>query len=162
MCGLRVFPGSDLPWHPLQEDPQPWERRGDSWVMLDPPELAVWARPNPALDETWDILLYALTVNGYSLAREVLGRDCGDVARDVGQRRRETGVWSGTLAELRCRLFMAQRAAHWDDGSCRGPEANRDLVALNLAICDAWAREWPAGRPQWPWTGSRPPGLGDL
>ena len=52
----REFPGCELPWHPLHEHPEPWRPSDDTWVMLAPSELAVWARPNPELERYQEIL----------------------------------------------------------------------------------------------------------
>jgi hypothetical protein len=158
----RVFTGCELPWHPLHEHPEPWRPSDETWIMLAPSELAVWARPNPELERYHDILTYGLTVNGYDLAKFVLQRDCPEVAESVRERYERSGEWSGTLVELRCTLFMTQRAAHWN--SQDGPPGSawlQSIIDLNHMICAVWDREWPVNQPPWPWKG-RPLGFGDL
>jgi len=86
----RVFPGCERPWHPLHEHPEPWRPSDETWIMLAPPELAVWARPNRGLERYYDILTYGLTVNGYDLAKRVLQRDCPEVAESVRERHKRS------------------------------------------------------------------------
>lgn len=106
----------------------------------------MWIRPNRGLTDVHDILRYALTVDGYEYARQVLGRDLFDMAEGLrercsGRRRAEAG-----FVELRLHLFFVQRALRHmgqDSAHLMGPDRVRDLVALNAALCRAWERDWP-------------------
>ena len=159
MSQAATFPGAELPWHPLHEVPEPWTPGPGGWVMLAPPEMAIWVRPNPELDDGHDVLIYGLTFNGYDYCRDVVHRDCAKLAQAVVDRRERQGHWAGSFADLRCTLFFTQRAAHWADMG-RGPDDDH-VLGLNRAICETWEREWQQHRPRAPWRG-RPLGFGDL
>ena len=159
MSQNAAFPGAELPWHPLHEVPEPWSPEPGTWIMLAPSEMAIWVRPNPALDNSQDVLIYGLTFNGYDYCRDIAHRDCAKLALAVAERRNRRGYWTGSFADLRCTLFFTQRSAHWAD-SGRGPDDDY-VLGLNRAVCEAWEREWQQHRPRLPWQG-RPLGFGDL
>lgn len=65
--------------------------------------------PQPTEGGLARIWQYALTVDGYSLARDLLGRDCAELANERRHEQRMTGQWRGTFIELRCCLFAEQQ-----------------------------------------------------
>ena len=129
----------------------------------------MWLRPNPALTDEGDILLYAISVDGYEYARVRLGRDLFEMVDDLRRSCLGPRLATAKFADLRLLLFFTQRA--WrhchqggsfvvkaDDGTQVtlqgkfGPDEQEvaALRDLHAAICDAWQREWPArsGRAQ--------------
>ncbi len=116
----------------------------------------MWRRPNPELGDAWDILAYALTVDGYAYARAILGLDLRELQGELQSKWRGPQRSTMTFVELRLLLFWEQRAAHqlWQGGSIdgvalkSGPDEDdeRRLRELNQAICAAWDREWPKRR----------------
>jgi len=100
----------------------------------------MWTRPNPDLEAIGDILLYGLTVGGYTYARTYMRIECDDVAQRVEERLHERGKWQGSFEELRLALFMKQRQAHhWDhipEGDWSG-----EVQVLYRAICAQWDLE---------------------
>lgn len=127
-------------------EPEPYVPQSGAYGNTGDLVADMWMRPNPGLDDVNDIFEYALTLDGYGYAREVLGLDLMDRAPDL------LGEWRGprrsamTYVELRLLLFWEQRAAHWNwQAPSSGPTEGdlRHLRELNHAICEAWAREWP-------------------
>ena len=100
-------------------------------------EEDVWTRPNPDIDVEPSLWAYALTVDGYSYAKQHLGVDCGDFANERSARYHETKRWEGTFEELRCCLFFEQRRWHHFGESPQGEDWEA-LLALNRAICERW------------------------
>ena len=122
----------------------------------------LWTRPNPELAEIYDIFDYALTVDGYCYAREILHAELSERAEFLLKK------WNGpkreelNFVELRLMLYWEQRCAHhcWQpigfvsrqpDGTeetvWSDPHPNDDDLRhfreLNGAICKSWDREWP-------------------
>lgn len=123
-------------------------------------ERDMWLRPNPELLTALDIFAYALTIDGYAYASEVLGFDLLRRAHSLQTRWRGRHRAGMSFVELRLLLFWEQRSAHhlWQGGALQvqgadggvetitlksGPDEDdlSHLRELNLAICAAWQRE---------------------
>jgi len=104
-------------------------------------EQDMWRRPNRELERAFDILMYGITVDGYSYAQELLGKDLFDLIDGLHERCAGEALGKAGFVDLRLWLFFKQRAWHHSDP----PLSDDDEVlhALNAAICDAWDREWP-------------------
>lgn len=122
----------------------------------------MWMRPNPGLTEQCDILRYAISVDGYRYAREVLGKDRFEMTNGLRARCSGSAMHTAQFIDLRLWLFFLQRAWRFtyqggtmttkgDDGikvtaplkSAPDDDEVAMLCALHLAICAAWEREWP-------------------
>jgi hypothetical protein len=131
----------------------------------------MWVRPNRGLTAERDILRYAISVDGYAYARDILGKDLFKMVDELRARCTGVGMQTAKFTDLRLWLFFTQRAwRHTYQGGAMtvrrddstevkvpfkaGPDdAEVEMLrALHLAICDAWEREWPArsGRPPSP------------
>jgi len=106
----------------------------------------LWTRPNPKLEDPFEILGYAVSFKGYEYARALFGDHHAGfdaAAKPVFERKRSTGRWEGTFLELRFALFHTQRAIRFQYNGLWEPDEEEiaDLRTLNAAICEAWKRE---------------------
>jgi hypothetical protein len=109
-------------------------------------EADLWLRPNPDLTDVHDVLRYAITVDGYAYAREVLGRDLFEMSDELERRCSGRRRAEASLVELRLHLFFVQRALRHmgqDSAHLMGADRARELLDLNHALCSAWERGWP-------------------
>jgi hypothetical protein len=99
-------------------------------------------KPRAAPRSVEDILEYAVTMDGYAYAAQVLG---GDLERLFAARLADyqgTGRWTGSYAELRCWLFAEQRRVHFDAYHPSGADA-MELFHLYEAVCRSWTALHP-------------------
>lgn len=135
----------------------------------------MWTRPNPDLRAMEDIWSYALSVNCYDYVEAHSGLEhphrsdqiADRVCKSVGQvdpldfvvgvfnrlehQYHETGKWVGSFEELRCALFITQRAICKWGGVRFGDDGVR---ALHDAACRQWDLEVeyiPYREPKNPW-----------
>jgi ATP-dependent Lhr-like helicase len=98
----------------------------------------------PGLQGRWDALperpsvreleVIAHLVNGYTIGEELLGRECFDLARELGCAYEATGRWSGNAVELLASLFAVVRG--WR-GLYNGPEDGDENHREALAVYEA-------------------------
>ena len=153
---LRQAIRAQEPWTPDPHDRLMFKGHGSD-STADDQLLDMWTRPNPELTDTWDILSYALTVNGYEFYDMiVLAQDSDtpglfDFARPIIENFRFTGRFEGGFAALRLALFVQQRIIRNDEQGGHDDEDDRMtaamLTAFNTAICVAWESETAGAAP---------------
>ena len=149
---------------PGEREPEPFGAERDEWVMPGEGDGQMWTRPNPAENSVEALTSYALSVDGYSYAKEHLASRAGGyiddqelfatlvrrkmdafaVAAAIGNGKTreysETGKVTGSFEELRICLFFEQRRQH-HFGESPSSGALEYWHALHRAICEAWDRE---------------------
>jgi len=138
------------PWVPNPNERLRFGGHGSD-ATADDQLLDMWTRPNLALTDTWDILSYALTVNGYEFYNMIVRAEdhsapgLFEFARPILEAYRVTGKSDGSFTALRLALFVQQRIIRNDEQGGHDDETDREtnrmLRAFNTAIHEAWIRE---------------------
>lgn len=104
---------------------------------------SMWVQPDASatgFDETID---YALSIDGYAYARKMWGEDSDSptlMAR-VDSFEDERGNWAGSFEDLRCCLFLLQRAIRWAEGSGPADDLRGRYARLYATLCAAGPQE---------------------
>lgn len=151
---LRSRPDSGLRDHmpyyvedPEQEELPPkwqedWSHQGMEMSEGDY-RTFMWLRPNRELKDQYTATLsYAMTIDGYAFAREqwrIENPESGEASEKLDELK-ERGWSTLGFEELRCALFLYQRAIKWTDDH----DGGLTVIYHEIydAVCDAWDREW--------------------